>query len=179
MARIKFQLEWPKPCPIWVLPLIGGVFLCVGAGFGIRGALCVQGASLSEGTVIAIGPKEQFVHPSTTGGDREGSVDVAHPQSENQHYQKKRSSSTVPEVQYSVNGTVHTIHGVISTSFSVYKIGQNVPVYYFPERPAEGVVGSFVELWMLPVIFGGVGFLLALAGAFQVLWRLTNPISGN
>jgi hypothetical protein len=186
MLRLKFQLVKPKPCPPWILLLIGGIFLCVGAGFGIHSVMSIQGASLCEGTVIAIGPKIQFANKSVSDGSRVDSHYVGQetttqtnpsPPSRPQPYQKKRGRGSVPEVRYSVDGTDYIIYANISTSPSAYAIGQKVPVYFFPERAGEGVVGSFVELWLFSVIFGGIGLVISLVGGFIVLRKLTNPVT--
>jgi hypothetical protein len=148
--------------------------------------MSIQGASLCEGTVIAIGPKSQFAKKAPTG---ESTVDSDHfgedtktqtnpsPPLRPQPYQKKRGRGSVSEVSYSVDGIDHIIYANIGTSPSAYAIGQKLPVYFFPERPGEGVVGSFVELWLFSVVFGGIGSVFSLGGGFIVLRKLTNPVT--
>ena len=185
MSPVRLQLDWPRVGAPWMLLLIGGTFLVVGTGFGIHSILCIQGASYCEGTVMDIGSKQYFVQntppqtEATTIPDKKigelpsGTTASITPRRES--HPNKRGRGAVPEVRYFLDGIDHTIFGRISTSPSAYAVGQKVTVYYFPEHPEDGVIGSFVELWLFPVIFGGLGLVLTLAGAFAIFWKWTHP----
>ena len=42
----------------------------------------------------------------------------------------------------------------------LYEVGEKVPVLYLPGRPGAAVIDTFIELWLGPVIYTGLGLLL-------------------
>jgi len=193
MARIQFGLGKPVTTNIsWIFLLVGGLFVCIGTGFCIHSISVIHGSKTCEGVVVGIAPKSHFQKPSTAG---ESEVDSNYgnqmtPNETTTTVQTKpsaptrskkpstgRGGSTVPEVEYQVNGVVYLIHGMISTSPPAYSIGEKVMVYYSPDHPGDGVIGSFIELWLMPVVFGGIGSVFSLGGGFIVLRKLTNPVT--
>ena len=81
--------------------------------------------------------------------------------------------SSRPVVRYAVDGKPFEITGWMSTSPPAYSVGEKVTVLYNPENPADGRIDSFVERWLFPVVFGGVGALLLVIGV--VIWLATRP----
>lgn len=51
-----------------------------------------------------------------------------------------------------------------SSNPPAYAVGERVEVLYDPARPAEGRIRSFTDLWLLPLLFGGLGALFAGIG---------------
>ena len=72
------------------------------------------------------------------------------------------SNGEAPLVDYQVEGQAHRIRGNAFISFAAYSVGETVTVLYKPERPEDGTIDSFTELWFGPAAFGGAG-LIAIA----------------
>lgn len=199
MARYKFGLGNPTSNVLWIFLLVGGLFLSGGTGFGIYSTTHVLGGNSCEGVVIGIGPKNQFDSPSLSAepgsAEPEKDSDYVGQDSPNQSNSSKKPGSfprggqnrhewngrggSVPEVRYFVDGKPYVIHGVITTSPPAYSIGEKIPVYYPPGNPEQGVIGSFVELWLFPMIFGGIGLVFTLGSGFFILKNWMNPWPGS
>jgi hypothetical protein len=67
-------------------------------------------------------------------------------------------------VTYEVDRRPYELVARVSSRPWDYTIGDTVVVCYHPERPAEGRLDSFGELWLFPTIFLGVGTLWAILG---------------
>ncbi len=42
----------------------------------------------------------------------------------------------------------------------MYEVGEHVPVIYNPAAPSYAVINTFIEIWLGPLIYAGVGLLL-------------------
>ncbi|HEY8558813.1 MAG TPA: DUF3592 domain-containing protein [Pyrinomonadaceae bacterium] len=63
-----------------------------------------------------------------------------------------------------------------SNSWSNYKIGENIPVYYDARQPQKPVVGRFYNLWFPFFLFGFVSALLIVVGGiFSIVGRGMSP----
>jgi hypothetical protein len=69
-----------------------------------------------------------------------------------------------PVVSYEVDCELYELVARVSSRPGVYTIGDAVVVCYHPERPAEGRLDSFGELWLFPTIFLVLGTLFATLG---------------
>jgi hypothetical protein len=76
--------------------------------------------------------------------------------------------SQAPNVRYEAAGQAWVIQGKVRTSPAAYSVGEPVTVAYHPDDPGAGRIDSFTELWLIPLIFGGIG-VAALAGARGVV----------
>ncbi len=56
-----------------------------------------------------------------------------------------------------------------SNSWSNYKVGENVPVYYESHQPEKAIIGRPFQLWFGLIIFGFVGGFFALMGVFFLI----------
>lgn len=71
----------------------------------------------------------------------------------------KGGTMYTPQVRYDIpapEGGIaasHEIRGSVSSSSRSYDIGEKVVVYYRPQQPEDGRIGSFMEQWFLPLIF--------------------------
>lgn len=65
-----------------------------------------------------------------------------------------------PIVEFRANGRTYkaTSGSFVNSSFS-YSKGDKVDVYYDPQNPEDATVGSFGEMWGLPLGFVGMGFM--------------------
>jgi hypothetical protein len=84
-----------------------------------------------------------------------------------------------PVVAYKVDGKPFEVEGSISASPPAYKPGDKAIVYYTPADPSDAQIGGFVERWLFPVIFGGIGSLVFVAGMTMFLGGLLRRLSGS
>jgi hypothetical protein len=82
------------------------------------------------------------------------------------------SKGSKPVVKYAVDGRDFEISGEISSSPPAFHVGETVEVLYMPADPATAVINSFSERWLFPVIFGGIGVVVGLAGWGILLVKL-------
>ncbi len=73
-----------------------------------------------------------------------------------------RSTTYYPVVRYTAEGAAHTIIGRGGSNPPAYSIGEKVKVIYPPGEPQAGRLNNFMDLWMLPLIPGGLGLVLVL-----------------
>ncbi|WP_039942384.1 DUF3592 domain-containing protein [Streptomyces himastatinicus] len=45
-----------------------------------------------------------------------------------------------------------------------YELGERVEVLYAPGSPEDARINGFASLWLMPLIFGGIGFVIAGIG---------------
>jgi len=80
------------------------------------------------------------------------------------------SSLCHPRVRFTT-ASGQEIDFVPSYSTNTLHEGYEVPVQYHPDHPQDAFISSFMELWVWPLLAGGLGFILAFMGI--VLIRLT------
>lgn len=61
-----------------------------------------------------------------------------------------------PIVEYTVAGQTHTVRGITSKP-PAYSVGDNAPVRYRTDNPANAVIDTFLQRWLLPVVFAAIG----------------------
>ena len=49
----------------------------------------------------------------------------------------------------------------------LYEVNDRVPVVYNSDYPNYAVINSFIEIWLGPVIYAGLGLLLIIYSCFQ------------
>ncbi|MGK7874877.1 MAG: DUF3592 domain-containing protein [Xenococcaceae cyanobacterium] len=49
----------------------------------------------------------------------------------------------------------------------MYEVNDHVPVVYNRDDPNYAVINSFIEIWLGPVIYAGLGLLLLVYSSFQ------------
>jgi hypothetical protein len=49
----------------------------------------------------------------------------------------------------------------------IYEVNDHVPVVYNRDYPNHAVINSFIEIWLGPVIYAGLGLLLLIFSSFQ------------
>jgi hypothetical protein len=137
MLQPKGEFLWPLFVPMVIL-------LGISLFFIIRNLTFIVGAERTEGTMI-------------------GSV-----QSPSQQLQKNNGGNQTTfreQVEFRTKeGRTVTVLSRTGSSHGL-KIGDRVPVYYHPQHPEEKArIAIFRDLWLGPVILGGIGFL------FFIMW---------
>jgi hypothetical protein len=69
-----------------------------------------------------------------------------------------------PVVAYSVDGQDYEVTGLISSSPPAWRVGDRAVVHYDPADPSVAQVSGFIERWLFPVIFGGLGTVVGGIG---------------
>jgi hypothetical protein len=81
-------------------------------------------------------------------------------------------SMSSPVIRYEVAGKGYEITALVSSGPRGYSRGDPVKVRYHPERPGEGRLGSFGELWFFPIVFLGTASLFATLGILAWMSRV-------
>jgi hypothetical protein len=69
-----------------------------------------------------------------------------------------------PTFEYTVKGKTYEFEGS-STSPDAYKIGDTEVIYYNPLDPQDSKIGTFMNLWFIPVFCGGFFIILISVGS--------------
>lgn len=131
-----------------VFTLFGATFFGIALFSFIHTQNFVKAAASTEGVVLELKPVESS---STNSGGYTYApvVKFKTPDGKNIHF-KSSTSSNPPE----------------------FSVGQTVPVLYNRSNPQEAQVDSFVQLWLLPTVFGGFGIIFMGVGATLIVSSL-------
>ena len=122
-------------------------FLIAAAGSAIGVNRFVQSSEKATGTVVALVEKQDAENKSTT-------------------YAPVFTFTTT-------DGLVQSITSSISSSPAGFSVGEQVPILYRRDDPAGAKVDSFWQLWFLPILLAGFGFVAGTVGfAFLYTARL-------
>ena len=89
---------------------------------------------------------------------------------------RTRNTLYKPTVRFqTADGRVIDYTPNTSNSWSNYRVGENVPVYYDPQQPEKAIVGTTFKLWFPFFLFGFAGGIFSLVGAFFVLISMNLP----
>jgi hypothetical protein len=117
--------------------VFSAVFLAVGLALGGVSVSYVTSAEHARGTVVAV------EWSGGSSGRRAGNGPTAH-----------------PVVVFSTpDGTVTRFRGSTGSNPPAYDTGERVDVLYRADSPADARIDGFVSLWLLPLVFTGVGLL--------------------
>jgi hypothetical protein len=83
-----------------------------------------------------------------------------------------RKGGSSPVVRYEVDGQSYELQSTVSSSPPAYSVGEKVTVLYHPDNPGGGQIDSFIDRWLFPLVFGGMGFIFAAIGYGFLLVRL-------
>ncbi len=103
-------------------------------------------------------------------------VDVKASLGMQQNYSTPRNTLYKPTVRFqTADGRVIDYTPNTSNSWNNYQIGENVPIYYDPQQPPKAYFGTTFNLWFPFLIFGFVGGMFTVIGAFFVLISMNLP----
>ncbi|GAA3148612.1 DUF3592 domain-containing protein [Streptomyces echinatus] len=75
-----------------------------------------------------------------------------------------------PVVEFtSADGTPRTFRSSTGTNPPSYEKGDRVEVLYRAESPGDARIDGFASLWLLPLLFGGIGLVIAGVGTVMAL----------
>lgn len=70
------------------------------------------------------------------------------------------------------NGNPYTAISRSNSNPPQYKVGDSITVLYEPDNPSRARIDSFLDLWFLPVIFGGIGAaFICISTSMELLRR--------
>jgi hypothetical protein len=84
---------------------------------------------------------------------------------------KSVSYQCLPTVRFTT-ASGEEIDFVSSMSSNTFHEGDEVPVQYHPDHPRNALISSFMGLWFLPLMFGGLGSLFVIIGVSLLLFGL-------
>ncbi|MFJ5674624.1 DUF3592 domain-containing protein [Streptomyces sp. NPDC093097] len=68
------------------------------------------------------------------------------------------SPSAHPVVEFTTaDGTSRTFRGSAGSSPPAYEVGERVEVLYRADSPGDARINGFIQMWVLPLVMGGLG----------------------
>lgn len=132
----------------YLFVVVGAILLLGGLIAYGHTASFARRASRAQGTVTALLP-----HLSTDTSNTNGSI-------------------SNPTSRYTYQPVVQFQHGAQQIQFSdsvassppAYRVGDSVIVLYLESNPYDARIESFMSLWFLPLLFGGMGAIFLAIG---------------
>jgi hypothetical protein len=84
------------------------------------------------------------------------------------HERSGNKGNRIPIVRYTVDGKEHELRGEIASNMPP-ALHSKVTVLYKTADPSQAQIDSFVQRWLFPLIFGGIGGLAGLIGLVVVM----------
>jgi hypothetical protein len=124
-----------------IFALVGTVFLIISVAFTATTLSFLGGAERTEGVVVD--------HSLRTSTDRDGNS----------------RSAYYPVVEFTApDGQTVSFESSTGSNPPSNDVGDQVEVAYDPDDPSDARLTSFVSLYLLPLIFGGIGILFTPIG---------------
>ncbi|MFF4531582.1 DUF3592 domain-containing protein [Streptomyces sp. NPDC001407] len=151
--QIEFQVRGrgvPRGLNVAMIA-IGALCLVIGLVFAGISVAFLTNAERARGTVVALDWQED-----RDGGSRQDNPPVAY-----------------PVVEFtSANGARTRFQDSAGSNPPSYKVGEQVEVLYRPDAPEDARIKGFLSLWLLPLLFGGIGLIFTGIGtAFALASR--------
>ncbi|CAM5709929.1 hypothetical protein SALBM311S_10039 [Streptomyces alboniger] len=131
----------------------GSLFLVIGLILTWVSVSFLADAERAKGTVVALDWRNDYSSAS----------------------RKQRGSNephAYPVVEFtSSDGTQRTFRNSTGSNPPSYERGDRVEVLYHADSPEDARINGFVSLWLLPLIFGGIGLLCAGIGTAVAMVR--------
>ncbi|MEV0522294.1 DUF3592 domain-containing protein [Streptomyces sp. NPDC050439] len=125
---------------------LGSVFTVLGVALAGMSISFLKDAERAKGTVVAL---EWRSDSSGTSRKNQGND----------------SPAAYPVVEYvSSDGIPRTFQSSMGSNPPSYDRGEQVEVLYRADAPEDARINGFVSLWLLPLIFGGIGLVIAGIG---------------
>ncbi|MEU0842192.1 DUF3592 domain-containing protein [Streptomyces sp. NPDC005962] len=130
----------------FVVIAFGAVFLAIGLFLAGESVLFQADAERARGTVVALEWRNE-----TSGAS----------------YKKKGNDKPMayPVVEFaSAGGTPRTFRSSTGANPPSYEEGERVEVLYRADSPQDARIDGFASLWLMPLVFGGIGLVIAGIG---------------
>ncbi|WP_055551319.1 DUF3592 domain-containing protein [Streptomyces sp. NBRC 110028] len=124
----------------------GAVFLVIGLILAGMSVSFLTDAKRAQGTVVALEWRND-----SSGASRKAT--------------QSNKPAAYPVVEFtSADGTSRTFRSSTGSNPPSYDEGDRVEVLYRADSPDDARINGFVSLWLLPLIFGGLGLLITGIG---------------
>jgi hypothetical protein len=124
----------------------GSLFLVVGLILAGVSVSFLADAERARGTVVALEWRND--HSGATRKQRQNDQPTAY-----------------PVVEFtSTDGTPRTFRDSTGSNPPSYEEGERVEVLYRADAPEDARINGFASLWLLPLIFGGIGLVIVGIG---------------
>ncbi|MFF7656746.1 DUF3592 domain-containing protein [Streptomyces sp. NPDC007983] len=124
----------------------GAVFLVIGLIFAGVSVSFLTDAKRAQGTVVALEWRND-----SSGASRKAT--------------QSNKPAAYPVVEFtSADGTSRTFRSSTGSNPPSYDEGERVEVLYRADSPGDARINGFVSLWLLPLVFGGLGLLITGIG---------------
>ena len=124
----------------------GAVFLVVGLILAGVSVSFLADAERAQGRVVALEWRDDV------GGSSRRTRDNDQP-------------AAYPVVEFtSADGTPRTFRGSTGSNPPSYEKGERVEVLYRADSPEDARINGFASLWLLPLVFGGIGLVIGGIG---------------
>ncbi|QTD96091.1 DUF3592 domain-containing protein [Streptomyces cyanogenus] len=129
----------------------GGLFLVIGLILAGVSVSFLADAERAPGTVVDLEWRNDHSHVSHRKRGNDGPV-------------------AYPVVEFTAaDGTRRTFRSSTGSNPPGYERGERVEVLYRADSPEDARINGFASLWLLPLIFGGIGLLFAGIGTVVAL----------
>ncbi|MET9762311.1 DUF3592 domain-containing protein [Streptomyces sp. NPDC006372] len=136
---------------VFGLIAFGALFVVVGLILAGVSVSYLTGAERAQGRVVAL--EWRTDHTSSSRKRRVNDEPVAH-----------------PVIEFtSKDGAPRKFEDSAGTNPPSYEVGERVEVLYRADTPEDARLNGFASLWLLPLIFGGIGLLFSGIGTVIAL----------
>ncbi|MEV4925001.1 DUF3592 domain-containing protein [Streptomyces roseoverticillatus] len=146
--QIQFQVRGQRATLRWLMfgmITVGALSLIVGLVFAGVSVSFLTDAKRAPGTVVALAWQD---HDGGSRKPRDDDPPVAY-----------------PVIEFtSADGTPRKFQDSAGSNPPSYEVGEQVEVLYRADSPEDARINGFASLWLLPVIFGGIGLLFTGIG---------------
>ncbi|MYW65113.1 DUF3592 domain-containing protein [Streptomyces sp. SID8379] len=126
----------------------GGLFLTIGLIMTGVSVSFLASAERAQGTVVSLEWSQGGSGSGSRGTSRSGSGPTAH-----------------PVVAFTpAGGGLTTFRSSTGTNPPAYERGERVEVLYRADDPGDAQINGFASMWLLPLIFTGIGLLISGIG---------------
>jgi len=79
--------------------------------------------------------------------------------------------SVTPIVEYEWQGNIYEIRGSVASNPPAFELGEKAEVLVDPDNPADAIINSFIERWLLVLILGIMGTIFSTIGLGTVFHK--------
>ncbi|MER7519112.1 DUF3592 domain-containing protein [Streptomyces sp. NPDC126499] len=135
----------------------GALFSIIGTVLAGISVSYVANGERASGTVVAL--EWQGGHAGGSRKTRSGNEPVAH-----------------PVVEFTpAGGTPTRFREFTGSNPPAYEVGERVEVRYRADSPEDARIEGFATMWLLPLVFGGIGLLIVGVGTGIALFGRGRP----
>jgi hypothetical protein len=133
-----------------IFTLLGGLFVLIGLFLFIRTRMFISRAQEVKGTVIHM----VYRHSSEGGGGYS------------------------PVYQFrAINGQMVEIQDSLSSNPPMFHEGQVIDVLYDPENPQKARIKKWMNLYFVPILLGGLGFIFGGVGVVLLIAQIIDSLN--